>query len=86
MSQGSLRPIRSSRQRDRKTKSFELLQVVYLQETRPDLGLARGECGTIVEILAEPYPACLVEFIDDAGVTRVEAALAPEELSASPPL
>ena len=65
MSQGSPRPIRSSErrgQRRRRPPHFELLQVVYVREAHPSLGLLKGEAGTIVETLDEPYPAYLVEF------------------------
>jgi hypothetical protein len=88
MSQGSPRPIRSSERRRRPSEPpprFELLQVVYLREAHPGLGLVRGECGTIVETLERPYPAYLVEFIEDDGSTKAEAVLAPEQLSAVPP-
>jgi hypothetical protein len=31
-------------------QSFELLQAVYVRHARLDLGVQRGECGTIVEV------------------------------------
>jgi Domain of unknown function (DUF4926) len=88
MSHGSPRPIRSNerrRQRLRRPPRFELLQVVYVCEAHPGLGLLKGEAGTIVELLEQPYPAYLVEFIDDDGATKAEAAFTPEQLSAAPP-
>jgi hypothetical protein len=89
MSPGSPRPIRSSErrgQRIRRPPRFELLQVVYVREAHPRLGLLKGEAGTIVELLEQPYPAYLVEFIDDDGSTKAEAAFTPGQLSATPPL
>jgi Domain of unknown function (DUF4926) len=64
---------------------FELLQVVYVRDAHPGLGLVKGECGTIVEILDKPHTAYLVEFIDNDGSTKVEAAFTAEQLSAAPP-
>ena len=64
---------------------FELLQVVYVRDAHPDLGVVKGECGTVVETLAEPDTAYLVEFIDDDGGTKAEAAFTPDQLSATPP-
>jgi hypothetical protein len=88
MSQGSPRPTRSDdrrRSRSRRDRRFELLQVVYVRDPHPELGLAKGECGTIVETLERPYAAYLVEFINEDGSTKTEAALSPEQLSATPP-
>jgi hypothetical protein len=87
MSQGSPRPTRSSkpRERGRPPQRFELLQVVYVRDAHPGLGLVKGECGTIVETLEKPRPAYLVEFADDDGVTKAEAAFTPDQLSATPP-
>jgi hypothetical protein len=88
MSQGSRRPIRSdSRESERphRDRRFELLQLVYVRDAHPALGLVRGECGTIVETLEKPHEAYLVEFIEDDGSTKAEAAFRPEQLSATPP-
>jgi hypothetical protein len=63
---------------------FELLQVVYVRDAHPGLGVVKGECGTIVETFDTPDTAYLVEFIDD-GATKAEAAFAPDQLSATPP-
>jgi hypothetical protein len=88
MSHGSPPPTRSSDQRGQhkpRPPRFELLQVVYVREAHPGLGLVKGECGTIVETLDKPCPAYLVEFIDDKGATKAEAAFTPDQLSATPP-
>ena len=88
MSDGSRRPTRSNErrgQRIRRPPRFELLQVVYVRDAHPALGLVKGECGTIVETLEQPYPAYLVEFINDDGSTKTEAAFTPDQLSAAPP-
>jgi Domain of unknown function (DUF4926) len=68
----------------RRPPHFELLQVVYVREAHPGLGLLKGEAGTIVELLEHPHPACLVEFINDDGSTKAEAAFTPDQLSAAP--
>jgi hypothetical protein len=62
-----------------------LLQVVYVRDAHPDLRLVKGESGTIVERLEGPYPAYLIEFIEDDGSTKAEAAFTPDQLSATPP-
>lgn len=88
MSGRSPRPIPSSRgggQPAGQPPDFELLQVVYVRDGHPDLGLAKGECGTVMETFQTPYPAYLIEFINDDGSTRVEAAFTPDQLSATPP-
>ena len=87
MSHGSHRPTRSNERRGQRTPPprFELLQVVYVRDAHPALGLVKGECGTIVETLEQPYPAYLVEFINDDGSTKTEAAFTPDQLSAAPP-
>jgi hypothetical protein len=36
-------------------------------------------------MLDKPCPAYLVEFIDDDGSTKAEAAFTPDQLSATPP-
>jgi hypothetical protein len=59
--------------------------MVYVREAHLGLGLVKGESGTIVETLNEPYPAYLVEFVDDEGATKAEAAFTPDQLSAAPP-
>jgi hypothetical protein len=88
MTRGSPRPIRSSErrgQRIRRPPRFELLQVVYVRDAPPGLGLLKGECGTIVETFDKPEVAHLVEFINDDGSTKIEAAFTPDQLSAAPP-
>lgn len=57
---------------------FELLSVVALMRDLPDLGLVRGQVGTIVELLG---PAAFeVEFSDDDGRTYAVVALQAGEL------
>jgi Domain of unknown function (DUF4926) len=88
MSQGSPRPIRSNERRGhrvRRPPRFELLQVVYVREAHPGLGVVKGECGTIVETFDQPDVAYLVEFINDDGSTKAEAAFTPNQLSTTPP-
>ena len=69
----------------RRPPHFGLLLVVYVREAHPSLGLLKGEAGTIVETLDRPYPAYLVEFIDDDGCTKAEATFTSDQLSATPP-
>jgi hypothetical protein len=57
--------------------AVELLQVVYVCEAHPGLGLLKGEAGTIVALLEQPYFAYLVEFMDDGGATKAETAFIP---------
>ena len=87
MSQGSPRLTRSGDRRKLppRAERFALLQVVYVRRARPALGLAKGECGTIVETFERPETAYLVEFINQDGSTKVEAAFTPDQLSATPP-
>jgi hypothetical protein len=59
-------------------KPCELLDVVALTEDRPDVGLVRGQVGTIVETLA---PGVFeVEFSDDQGKTYAMLPLKAELL------
>jgi len=66
-------------------QSFELLQAVYVRHARPDLGVQRGECGTIVEVFEQPRRAYYVEFVNDDGMTRAEGAFTADELTVLPP-
>ena len=66
-------------------EAFDLLQVVYVRDAHPDLGLAKGECGTVVEVFDRPRRAYYVEFVADDGATRAEGAFTPDQLSATPP-
>jgi hypothetical protein len=61
------------------------LQLVYLRRARPDLGIARGACGTIVEVFDRPRRAYYVEFVGEDGATLAEGAFTADELSAAPP-
>ena len=57
------------------------LETVYLLAARPDLGLDRGEAGTIVHAIHDAdKPAYLVEFVGDDGYTRAEGFFAPDQL------
>jgi hypothetical protein len=66
-------------------RGFELLQAVYARRARPELGVRRGECGTVVEVFERPRRAYYVEFVGEDGATRAEGAFTAEELAASPP-
>lgn len=66
-------------------QGFELLQVVYVREAHPDLGVQRGDGGTIVEVFDRPHRAYYVEFVNDDGTTRAEGAFTAGELAVSPP-
>lgn len=74
-----------SRDRIGSAQGFALLQPVYVQRDRPDLGVRVGECGTIVEVFDQPDRAYYVEFVSEDGTTRAEGAFTPDELTPSPP-
>jgi hypothetical protein len=57
---------------------IETLAVVALLQDLPDLGLARGQVGTVVENLAPGVYE--VEFCDDDGRTYAMAALKSDQL------
>lgn len=59
-------------------KEVELLSEVALLRDVPERGLARGQVGTVVEMLAAG--AVEVEFSDDHGRTYATAALQSEDL------
>ncbi len=50
----------------------DLLDVVALLSDRPDLGLFRGDAGTVVESLDDS--TSLVEFCDDSGQAQAIVA------------
>ena len=77
MSHGLHRSTRSNDRRGQQPPRFELLQVVYVRDAHPDLGLVKGESGTIVEGLERPYPAYLIEFIEDDGSTKARSGVHP---------
>lgn len=60
------------------SQDIKLLGVVALLETMPEKNLARGEVGTVVEIVAPGV--CEVEFSDDAGRAYASAALRENQL------
>ena len=65
---------------------FELLQVVYARQARPELGLQRSESGAIVEVFERPHRAYLCRFlVNDDATTRAEGAFTAGELAVSPP-
>ncbi len=66
-------------------EKFDLLQVVYVRDAHPELGLTKGECGTVVEVFERPHRAYYVEFVTDDGATKAEGAFTPDQLSATPP-
>ena len=57
--------------------SVRLLDVVALTVDLPDLGLSRGQVGTVVELL--DGDAFEVEFSDDDGRTYATLALRPHQ-------
>jgi hypothetical protein len=65
-------------------QSFEELEVVYTLVPYPNLGIARGEHGTIVHTLKDER-AYFVEFVDDDGTTRAEADFTADQISRTPP-
>jgi hypothetical protein len=73
------------RERSAQPRSFELLQVVYARRAHPDLGVRKGDSGTVVEVFDRPHRAYYVEFVNDDGTTRAEGAFAAADLAASPP-
>ena len=59
-------------------RDLELLSVVALLEDHADLGLLRGQVGTIVDRLAPGVYE--VDFCDDNGVSYASTALRSNEL------
>lgn len=57
--------------------NIELLAVVAVLKDHPELGIARGQVGTIVEILSPN--AAEVEFVDENGRTLALIALEESE-------
>jgi hypothetical protein len=57
---------------------LELLSVVALMRDLPEAGLARGQVGTIVEVLGPQVFE--VEFSDDGGRTYASLALRSNDL------
>jgi hypothetical protein len=69
---------RASPGRVSKKKEIEELDVVALQKDRNDLGLVKGQVGTVVEILGPGHYE--VEFVDDNGNTYAMTPLPANEL------
>lgn len=59
-------------------EAIELLDVVVLTKPIPDLGLRKGELGTVVELLDKDV--FLAEFADTHGTTYAMPALSAGEL------
>jgi hypothetical protein len=59
--------------------------VVYARRARPDLGVRKGDSGTIVEVFDRPRRAYYVEFVNDDGTSRAEGAFTAKDLAAAPP-
>lgn len=57
---------------------FDLLSVVAVLQDLPELGLVRGQVGTVVEILSPS--AVLVDFSDSEGRTYAIETLKTETL------
>ncbi len=60
------------------TENIKLLDVVALTSDLPELGLRRGQVGTVVEILAGGA-AFEVEFSDRDGRTYESVGLRPDQ-------
>ncbi len=60
------------------SSAIDILDVVALTEDLPELGLYRGQVGTVVEALAPD--AFEVEFSDDEGVAYASLALNANQL------
>jgi len=58
-------------------ETLHLLDVVALLEDLPEHKLARGQVGTVVEVLDGAFE---IEFSDDRGRTYAQLALSPEQL------
>lgn len=85
MSRASPRSTPSARRgRTAPPQGFELLQLVYVRRAYPDLGVRKGDSGTIVEVFDQPHRAYYVEFVNEDGTTRAEGAFTSDELAASP--
>ena len=62
------------------TSEIDCLDLVAVTADLPELGLQRGQVGTVVEILA---PGVFeVEFSDNEGRTYAQAALRSDQLMA----
>ncbi|MBK6999415.1 MAG: DUF4926 domain-containing protein [Rhodoferax sp.] len=59
---------------------FEMFQSVKTVVPVPQLGLASGAKGAIVDIYTSPYPAYEVEFFDNEDNTVGFLSMRPEEL------
>lgn len=60
--------------------SFQLNDVVAVLCDLPGAAVKRGEQGTVVAILEQPYLAFEVEFCDSRGATIRQLTLGPADL------
>lgn len=60
------------------SNAIQLLDVVALTQDLPERGLARGQVGTVVELLAPDIFE--VEFCDNEGRTYASLALPADQL------
>ena len=85
----SSRPTSSDRGADTALLSptFEESEVVYILDPRPDLGLKRGDHGTVVHAYSgTSEPAYIVEFVNPTnGSTRALTEFTADQLSRTPP-
>ena len=68
--------------------TFEELELVYILDPRPDLGLKLGDHGTVVHAYkGTSAPVYLVEFVNpDDGSTRALTEFTADRLSRTPPV
>ena len=60
---------------------FEQFAAVRLVFPRPDLGLAAGANGVVVDVYTEPHLGYDVEFLDGTGHTLAVVTMYPHELA-----
>lgn len=60
---------------------FEVHDVVRLAVDLPELGLAKGELGTVIYIFSGPQVAYEIEFADSKGRTTAQLDLLPSQLA-----
>ncbi|WP_238944280.1 DUF4926 domain-containing protein [Allofranklinella schreckenbergeri] len=65
-------------------QAFNELDVVQTLLDIPAQGgeeaIAKGCLGTVLALVSKPYPACLVEFADDAGRALATPWIEPQHL------
>ncbi|HKS41392.1 MAG TPA: DUF4926 domain-containing protein [Blastocatellia bacterium] len=65
------------------TKKISLLDVVALAEDLPEYDIKKGERGTVVEIFDEPEEAYILEFVDEAGRSKLAYWVKPNQIKNS---